>query len=589
MKRLILIILCSEMFFAAGAETRIRTQVSSNSITPYESITYRISVDISDGSDYSAVPQPELPQDLPFTVVAHPRSVSSSTQSTFINGKHNFQRKYTVVFDFELTPRRSGVLNIPSVPIEIKGEKYVTDAISINVGDSASSPHRHVSLTQSVSPAAVIGNPVVVTLKISIPVNGEYSDITPTIPWEAIEEVASINEPVETMKWQRSSRTVNGIAMQEFTLRIPLLPHKPGNYTIPPFNCIMSVPAEGRRSRSPFDSFFGVPMKQLAFASNECTFTVSPLPTENQPADFSGIIGKITASAFTELHEFSVGDPILLNISISGAASPKAIRLTNAILEKSLSPNFRVSGDDPPIVRDGEALFQRTIRAASHKVTEIPGIALSYYEPESGQYRTAVTNPIPITVKAAREITLEDATIAGSVPRREEAERQAATEISRASAGLSPDRPVADITGHGISPLDRWQRLAPWFALPAAFWLLAFCIRMLILMCTASPRKRRIRAAAERCLKLLHNHDVASKEDIELLNSAFQEFLAAKFRLIPGTITFSDIQGKATALDGQKLETLRKFLEICENARYAGGSVSLDEIRQPLSQILRKS
>ena len=99
----------------------------------------------------------------------------------------------------------------------------------------------------------------------------------------------------------------------------------------------------------------------------------------------------------------------------------------------------------------------------------------------------------------------------------------------------------------------------------------------------------RIRAAAERCLKLLHNHDVASKEDIELLNSAFQEFLAAKFRLIPGTITFSDIQCKATALDGQKLETLRKFLEICENARYAGGSVSLDEIRQPLSQILRKS
>ncbi|MBO7742339.1 MAG: BatD family protein, partial [Victivallales bacterium] len=364
-----------------------------------------------------------------------------------------------------------------------------------------------------------------------------------------------------------------------------------GSFTLPPFQCRAGVydPGARRSSSSFFDEFFGgVPQKTLTFSSKPTTVDIQPLPTEKRPADFAGLIGSITVEALAEMTEFSVGDPVLLNLTIRGAAAPAFIKIPNSILEKALSPAFRVTGDDPPIAKDGGALLQRTIRAVSPDTVSIPALEIAYFDPEKGEYLTASTKPIPVTVKSARKITLNDASFADAKPADDGALREEATEIKAAEAGRAPDRPLQELLKNHISPLDDGRSYAMYFAIPAALWLLLLAARFLPSLAAASPAKRRAKAAAAKCLAALDSFKPENSSAMEELNGAFQELMGAKFNMTPGTITYQDIARKAKHLPPHHLETIRKFLELCENARYAGNAVSLADIDSDLRRLIRE-
>jgi hypothetical protein len=209
-------------------------------------------------------------------------------------------------------------------------------------------------------------------------------------------------------------------------------------------------------------------------------------------------------------------------------------------------------------------------------------------DPEKGEYLTASTKPIPVTVKSARKITLNDASFADAKPADDGALREEATEIKAAEAGRAPDRPLQELLKNHISPLDDGRSYAMYFAIPAALWLLLLAARFLPSLAAASPAKRRAKAAAAKCLAALDSFKPENFSAMEELNGAFQELMGAKFNMTPGTITYQDIARKAKHLPPHQLETIRKFLELCENARYAGNAVSLADIDSDLRRLIRE-
>jgi len=54
-------------------------------------------------------------------------------------------------------------------------------------------------------------------------------------------------------------------------------------------------------------------------------------------------------------------------------------------------------------------VFRTTIRATDAAVTEIPAIKLPAFDPETGVYREFASDPIPLRVRAVREVTIADA------------------------------------------------------------------------------------------------------------------------------------------------------------------------------------
>jgi hypothetical protein len=124
-----------------------------------------------------------------------------------------------------------------------------------------------------------------------------------------------------------------------------------------------------------------------------------PLPREEQPADFSGGIGrfdlKITASPLT----VKVGDPLTLQITITGEGDLTSIR------PPSLPEDDKFKVYDPqrinkPNTDSGSQVihYEQVVIPLNTEVKAIPALSLSYFDPETKEYRRVETDPLPLTV-----------------------------------------------------------------------------------------------------------------------------------------------------------------------------------------------
>ena len=201
-----------------------------------------------------------------------------------------------------------------------------------------------------------------------------------------------------------------------------LVPKRAGTLTLDP--AVVNFRAIRERGRGPFSSFnFGDPFfgqsrghENLAVPSNALTLEVRETPAEGRPANFSGLIGSFRFTAEAQPTDVSVGDPITLELEISGPEYLDYIRLPELQGQDRLRRDFQIPTDPPPGSIVGKRkVFTRTIRARTAAAREIPALTLNYFNPETGRYETASTDAIPLEVRGARVLTAADAEGEGSV------------------------------------------------------------------------------------------------------------------------------------------------------------------------------
>lgn len=592
------ILLVLSLWPALAAE--LHFGVESQQVSLNEPFIFQIQVETGKGEEAQTPTLPSMPD---FAVTALEPQKSTSSHTTIINGKITSKSATTTIFKYYLTARREGRLTIPPVTVKVGKQSLRTDAILIIASKSQGVTDIFLECELSTD-SCYVGEPVMLTCRwffgqeirgysFNLPVY-ELDDFTfpeyePSFDPQHQNEYLRLNNNQDKQIIARQTTTNHdGLRMGCVTFQIPLLPNAPGTFKIPAANVICKIDdnrrsQSNRRSRSPFDDFddpffgFSQPTRQLSFNSPELTITVREMPQQGRPDNFSGIIGKCQASASASLTEVNVGDPILVTIRLSGPPFLDNVRLPDFALQKNLQGNFRISGDEPGTITNGCKEFQRTFRATSDKITELPPLEIPFFNSASGKYEIAATAPIPLQVTVARQITAEDAQGLSS-----SSSPAAAREVQATATGLAGNYSLEKALISRTSS-EAWLHrplTILWLGLPPLLWLILLFAKLITAWHRLDPRGRASRQAKSLCLKKLRALSPKDETLAIRISELLQDCFSSRFGLSGGTITFRDLQnhGADSRLTPEGLQTFKEIFETCEAVQFAGHKLESPEL-----------
>ena len=361
---------------------------------------------------------------------------------------------------------------------------------------------------------------------------------------------------------------------QVLTFRTTATPLKAGKLQLGPVKQGMVLRVRQKQNRrSPFNNSFDgiftryqqVPVTLEAKAQ---TITVKPLPTANKPASFNGAVGRYTMQAKASPLEVTVGDPVTLNIQISGQGAIDSLNLPKLDWPsfKSYEPSVTTNKNNP-LGLLGTRTFEQVVIPESDKITEVPRIEFSFFDPVTAQYRVLAKGPLPLKVNPSDEPI---APMVGGNTARETSE---------------PDSPPqTDILTiqHHLGSLGQALPLVArpnfWLlqSIPLLLWLGALLWRRKTNALANNPRLRRKRQVAERTRAGLAKLDnLAKQEETAEFHAELADLLREQLGLrldIPAEGITADIVHSPAAsnkLDEGTRSDIRKLFAASDQATYA--------------------
>lgn len=415
-QHIVLIAIATCLLLARGAfaqQVEVVATVNETTIGVEERLIYGIEVK---GASMSSVRTPEPPSTRNLSLVQ--RTPSTQRNMTIING--NLQQ--SVGFRWAFRPVQEGDAQIDAVQVTVDGKTYSTKPIRIRVAPQAQRPGR---------PQAG-GRPQV---PFTYPPSSADDDATDDRSIEEkdlfIRAVPSTREALQnqqiTIEYQlyfrdgiqlRHSRLAGswdaeGFWREEFEVdtrpipqsvvengllyhmivlkRVAVFPTRIGQLTVEP----LKIETEAYfpfGSSDPFERFFSLrsQFETVKLASDPIRINVSALPPD-APDAFNGAVGRFDMRASSSRAELEVGEPIEVQITISGQGNL-------ATLE---APAFRPPGIferyDPDVVaniqREGDQIsgnktFTYVLVPRSNGDFELPPVEFAYYDPSAKRYVT---------------------------------------------------------------------------------------------------------------------------------------------------------------------------------------------------------
>ena len=318
---------------------------------------------------------------------------SRASQTTMINGNVTTQSTYS----FTLQPKRTGLLQIDSIEVEIDGQSYKSAPITVRVGRGSTTvqPTPVPDYTDETAPSTLegqdffieaevdnltpyIGQQVVYTFRFYQAVN-----LRGQPHYEAPDFAGFWNQhetPQNTYQTQAANRTY--LVTELTTL---LFPTVVGERTINP--ALLSLPG----------TFF---QRGETLGTDSITLDVQPLP-QPEPDGFSGAVGAFDISASMDPTEVEIDEPITLQVVVEGFGNAEAIPQPE-LPELDGWRVFEATSDTSTEMRDG-ALFARRedeqlwIPNQGGTYT-LPTISYIYFNPDTERYETINSEPITLNV-----------------------------------------------------------------------------------------------------------------------------------------------------------------------------------------------
>ena len=563
----------------AGQRVAVRAAVEKQDVFVGEAFVFQIQVE---GSDEPAKPDVSAIAD--FAVEALGGRANNSESVTIINGRvsRNVRRAY--VFNYRLTPKRTGALTIPAIAVTVEGQTLRTRPIPIRAQKPAETDDLKLRLELSETDCYV-GQPVVLTvtvyfaknlrsLRILLPVlesdRFESDDVAP----EAAPTARPLRVPLndDAVEVAQGQGTLDGKRYTTVSFRKALIPRQAGSHTLAQATVVCEALVGRRRARSFFDDDTGV-YRKFVVPSNTPTLTIKPLPDKGRPAIFAGHVGAYRIEAAATPTEVNVGDPITLTLRISGPPYLKNVALPPLAKQPALARDFKIPTERAEgKIDNGVKVFTQTIRAMRDDVKAIPPIELPCFDTTTGTYRTARTTPITLTVHATKVVTALDAEGRDVAPVKSELEAMAA-----GIAHNYEDLSVLDDHDFGLHTAAR----DPLWIAAAGVPMLAY---LLLLAATTTVRRRQADPAAivarrafgqlAKTLKLLRSASAADPAVSGAVLEALRAYLGRKLRVEGAALTYRDVVGplRERGVADDTLGVLEHLFTQCEAGRYAGGS-----------------
>lgn len=435
---------------AARAELRITTALSSDSVYVGDAVMLRLRIE-----DAPANASVNVPESADFTIELAGGPISQ-TSINIVNGR--MQRDSYVEYRYRLTPRRAGNLTVPPFSVTDAGRTVSSAAIAVEVLEPQKQDIVFLELSTDRSDY-YIDQSFRIVLRIwvrKLTLDGKAMDVEPlyprdppmlTIPW--LTELSGC-EPEDLNEFARrynasSSGTgfaINGLATQDgfmlmdrelakfkffseqlqrdgldgqvqdyyvYTMSQKFRPTTPGALDIAPVRLKGDFPLEVDRRGRPLRN------ETVVVLSNALELTIKDPPLDGRPASYTGAIGAVSLDVAAKPTEVNAGDPITLQIKITGDARLESVGPPPLAENAELARSFKVPEDPTAGTVSGRTkTFTQSIRPNSEDVTAIPPIELSYFDTEMGRYVTLASEPIPIVVHPASQLPLD--AVVGAAP-----------------------------------------------------------------------------------------------------------------------------------------------------------------------------
>ncbi|MCB1740447.1 MAG: BatD family protein, partial [Gammaproteobacteria bacterium] len=137
------------------------------------------------------------------------------------------------------------------------------------------------------------------------------------------------------------------------------------------------------------------------------SLSVRALPQAGRPASFSGTVGAGYALAVrADRSVLKAGEPINLTIEVHGDRALETLSLPPLTAMGLNEEDFKLpsSGDIAGRVDAGVKRFEVPIRVLREDVTAIPALTLSWFDPDTGRYESARSDPIALSVGDAERV-----------------------------------------------------------------------------------------------------------------------------------------------------------------------------------------
>ena len=602
----------SILVIATGASAQddplqVRATVQSQRVYVGQQFLLQVQVQGTDQPD----PIDVRPLEKDFVVTEAGGGASNSTSVSIVNGRMTQQVLRGYSFNYRLAARRAGETAIPAIVVTAAGRSATTQPLRLQVLPPEENDDFRFRLSLS-ERRAYVGQPVTLTAVWYI--GREIQEFSFTMPllddrrFEILEPPSSATtgqQQADQMEIRLGDRRaiarkgtgeLDGRRYTVLRFEKLLVPRESGTVTLPQATVTFVTPKQGpSRRRDPFDDFFGGSLfsgafggrrelETLAIPSNRPMLEVLDLPAEGRPARFNGWIGEFQLRAEAKPTSVAVGEPITLGLTIRGAGMLETARFPDLDEAPELARDFNVPSETGAgEIRGEETFFTQTLRARHDGISEIPAIELPYFDPSSGEYRIARSEPIALDVEPSRIVTAEDAEGLGPAGPRQ-------LEIESRGQGIAHN--YVDASALRPMPGGWAARLRPLGPLPLAFAILAVPPLILLGWQAArsglgglQPARLFMRTHHSRWKRAADAIDLEASRGAEVAEAVLagiRDYLASRVggtATEAGAWTYGDVAKRLADLDRDKmrdpasdetLEALREVFERCEAGSYAG-------------------
>ncbi len=566
---------------AAGLEARItvRSSAEPSTIGRDEKVTFTIRIT----SDRKIKTQaPVLPRLEDFS--QYGMQESSSSEFSIING--SYSETLTKSYQYQLLPRRSGSLSIPSFNIKIEGQNYSTQPATVRVLDqpkagspqSQSNPYsqgwnnslfsfdpfglspdyktlQDMEISAFPDKSTVyLGEPLLVTYRL-------YT-IQPVTAFEQREEKdfggygkEVYNDPTR-LNYEQVRYKDRRFQMAEIKT-LAISPNQPGTIELPRLTADVQV------------GYIGLYAQTLQ--SNPVLVTVRDLPKPGKPADFSGAVGSFKLTDSLDRTALRIGEALEYKLTISGRGNFN--QFSNP--EYPAQDEFRISTSATNNDIQAGVQGTRTITYALIPKTEgqftLPGISFNWFDPDAGTYKSFRSAPRTVTVKPGNVLTY-----LSNVFQRD-------TSIS-----LSAFNPRSDYSNRSI------------YVHSLLYWVATICAALTLLPSWLYARNRKLKetdlelAAQKGSARVLRRYmrqadqstQNASPDFYPQAEHGLMRYLSDKYR-IPHRFSTAEklYQLQMKGLDSALITELEEFLNRCQQARFMPGGFNREQVSEDMETL----
>jgi tetratricopeptide (TPR) repeat protein len=531
--------------FVAYAAPRFDASLDRDTISLGETATLSLSF-----LDCSPQAQPRLP---PIPGLEYGGG-GSSQQYSFGSGRSTQSTTYT----FELRPTRQGDFTIPALTGQTDQGRLTSRPLRLrvvrgNVPQVAGVPETAFVRLVPGTNTVYIGETIPLDLQCYCQDN--VGNIQ--LPQFAAEGFIIGNIP---NKPGQSHVRVGNIMYTLFNFRVPLTATRTGTLALGPATWSLTV-YSGQRT------IFGwTGAHQGSFTSDAPEINSLPIPTAGAPADFHGAIGDFSlAQCEAGPTALGVGDPITLKIRIEGQGTFDTVTLPGSQPDwrefKTYPPTAKFESSDPLQIQ-GSKYFEQVIAPLNAQITQIPAFSFSFFNPDSGSFRTLTHPPIPLSVHPTAA-TPQPTVIASGAP---------SPDSQQQNQDIVHIKPLPGTVGVIAPPLIRQPPFLMLQAFAPLAWVCAVLWRRQKDKVAANPRLRRRREVARRVGEgLAELSRFAAANEVEKFYSTvlrlLQERLGERLDLPAPAITEAVLED-CKGLDAATVASARDLFHACEQYRY---------------------